>query len=718
MQILEQLEKEADAMLIKLQSLHKAPPPSSEKIDSWMKGFNDGRFADINYPPKKVDNAEELKALYDHLDRVKAIGDFVEAHGENASDNYVVAATQALNFYAVQDYQTNNWWDRQIGLARRAAIAAVLLSKRPESGQLLLTFLPYIMKTTNADAPQTGANLADFSYIQLLWASAALAMSKNAIYSQYIESSSSVISSLCFPVKRHGPENGEGRSVDYSISQHNQGGKYSQLYSGTYGIELIGRIFSSFSALQDSPFALKEKAVYALEDFFLQGLGRQLYAGKFDFHVCGRGVSRPDKYGNSAFEKWLEQLLEGQVNHREALIKLRQRVRTGNEQSNRYFIGNRVFWVNDYMAHITQNFCIWSKVISTRTVGTESGNGENLKGYYMGGGSYFLSRHGGEYENIQPIWDWKRIPGTTVEQDPNFAFPLVEWGQGAQGSHDFAGGVSDGDIGATSMILTRQKIKDARKSVIALNDQIFCLGSHINTSDAPYPVVTSVNQSILRGTVQVKYYSGEIKEVELGQKIKSNQISAVAHDGFVYSFAQNNGQSITVELAERSGSWYEINKRFSKDEIKGAVFSLWVNHGRGQAENYSYTIYCGNIDDASRIKIVEGNFVATHTAHAHFVTSIDKHKVIGTVFSINNSFWIELANDVSIRPLAPVSFIATVSGDELTITCADLSQKLKDISFEVRKGFFSLPMNMKINLPAGDEAGRGCTLRYNVKVEI
>lgn len=412
-QVSEQTERDADAVCERLKIRHKASPPDSNEIEKWLTGFRQGRFADIQYPP--VQAGGNTAPLYSHISRVKAIGDFAMAMGDSTPAVYIQAGVEALDFYASQNYQTSNWWDRQIGLAKPASVAAVLLAARLKDQQLLSSFLPYIMRTTNADASETGANLADFAYIQLLWSAAAWTISRDATYLQHMTASSVVLSSLCFPVARHGKEGGEGISVDYSISQHNQGGKYSQIYSGTYGYELLGRIFEGNSVLSGA-FALDKNAFRSLEALFIEGIGWQGYAQKYDFHVCGRAISR-GMHGNSPLAGWSDQLLKGESDNREALVELGKRAR-GDEQNNRFFIGNRVFWVNDYMAHITRDFCLWSKMISNRTVGTESGNGENLKGYYMGAGSYLLSRHGKEYLNIQPIWDWKRIPGTTIEQDP------------------------------------------------------------------------------------------------------------------------------------------------------------------------------------------------------------------------------------------------------------------------------------------------------------
>lgn len=163
----------------------------------------------------------------------------------------------------------------------------------------------------------------------------------------------------------------------------------------------------------------------------------------------------------------------------------------------------------------------------------------------MGSGSYFISRTGNEYRNIQPLWEWQRIPGTTVEQVDNFSYPLIDWGNNNWGSDDFAGIISHRDTGIASMILTRKNVKNAKKSVITLPGKDIFAGSSIDNSSANNPVYTSVNQCNLNGDVDVYFNDGNQKLIALGEKITSDKIVKITHDGFSYCFP--TPQVITVQ---------------------------------------------------------------------------------------------------------------------------------------------------------------------------
>lgn len=701
------LQEDAKSVFSNLGDQFKTSPRPISELTSLFTGFKDGKFADISYPLPGAITAGQVPLIYKHINRVLDVGNYAFAHESTTPAELVRKAVQALDFYARQDYKPPNWWDRQIGWAKAAAGAAILLSPCVGNSDLMSEFIPYIKKTANSELNETGANLADLAYIQLLWCGAAWTISHKIEYLYTLRKSVDTVAALCFPVSRKGNENGEGISVDYSISQHNPlngNQRCSQLYTGSYGHELMARVFSTMAILKGS-FSFPPQALLSLESLFLKGSGWACYSNHMDFHVNGRAISR-GMHTNSPFTGWCDQLLSYTPENPQALIELRDRARTGNEQTNNFFVGNKVMWVNDYMAHMTQHFCVWSKAISTRTVGTESGNGENLKGYYMGCGSYFICHHGHEYENIQPVWDWQRIPGTTTEQIPDFKFPLVDWGVGAWGSHSFAGGVSNGDIGALSMTLTRNNVRNACKSVIALNDTVFFFGSRIDTTQTSHPVVTNINQCQFKTTSQIKYRNGVTEDVRAGSLITSMDIAEITHDGFTYFFPEEINQSVTLRIAEQSGSWQSINSNAKPDIVTADVFSLWLTHPKGITGGYCYAIRRTEASDTPK-------FSDPGIVDAHAVIASDGTLAIGTVFVAHDETLISISNTLAILPKNTVSFIFSISADKLTITCADPSQTLHRAEFELLRA--NRPAQIiSIVLPSSDDAGRSASVVVNI----
>ncbi|WP_300730171.1 polysaccharide lyase family 8 super-sandwich domain-containing protein [Pseudomonas sp.] len=696
----EHIKHSAETVHAQLIAKHSAIPPEHADIEQWVLACQNGRFNDIDYPPEGKQDIDPAP-LYLHIDRVKAMADYIARYQDATPERFSLCAVDALNFYGQQDYDPINWWDRHIGLGKKASIAALLLSTLMRNDSLKV-FFDYIKKTTHADAPETGANLADYCYIQLIWSLADWKTQGSTFALQSTYAAYQMLSTLCFPVERHGKENGEGISLDNSYSQHNPGdGQYSQLYASAYGTELLGRIFESLS-VSSGIFSLSSPALRSLEQFIIEGMGWMGYAYTFDMHTRGRSISEGLK-NISSLASWAKQLLKSGPLYPDALAELIKRA-NGDEAQNSFYIGNRAFWVNDYMTHFTSEFGLFAKCISNRTVGCESGNGGNLKGYYVGNGSCFIYRHGNEYRDIQPVWDWQKLPGTTVEQNPDFKFPLINWGVGAWGSHAYAGGASDGRCGINSMTLTKGNISHAQKSIIALPERAVFIGSNIDTAAASAPVTTQVNQCLLNGTVTVKLRDGTSHTATLPYTLSSSSIAQIEHDGLYYRFFDI--EPVTLQITEQTGRWRDINTFGSTDLIKAPVFSVWITHPCTQEARYHYEIGpLSSLSDAHYVII---------NRYGHAAVTQTPPRAIGAVFNGEVPLTVSLTSTLSVTPLDTVSFICEKKGAHLVITCADPTQALAEARFIVassasKEGSSPLLATITITLPTGDDAGKSVT---------
>ncbi|HWV75576.1 MAG TPA: polysaccharide lyase family 8 super-sandwich domain-containing protein [Pseudosphingobacterium sp.] len=673
----------------------KWSPPSQEKIDAWMRQFNNGKFNDIQYPDQNA--GKNIDPLYEHLNRARSIAKFARRQTAGSNVDYTAVAIDILKVYADTNYMTHNWWERRIGLAKIVAESIILLADTPRS-EKLFEVVKYLQGTSNVYPGMTGANQADLAFIQLLWSIGAWRNSHEASYLGHVFATSEAISALCRIMPRHDEKEipSVGICKDYSYNEHNYQ-KYSQLYATSYGTVFLTNIFR-FHAFLVGSFELQRSALLTIEHFLIKGMGWFGYAGYFDFHPSGRAISR-GMNGNVLLKDWCQMLKESNPESPEILDELIRRAE-GDETQNKYYLGNRAYWVNDYMSHFAKDFCLWVKNVSTRTVGTESGNGENLKGYYLGAGSCFISITGCEYKDSQCLWDWQRIPGTTVEQVPGFDFPLVEWGENAMGSNDFVGTVSNGTIGVSSMILDKRRVNGAKKTVFSLEDRAVFVGSSIDISNAQHTVVTSVNQSWLRGEVIIDR-GGHRETLKRGDRIVSNEITEVIHDGFRYSFSGD--QLVVVEAMEKTGSWYDINRDKSPDLITGDIFSIWIEHPRPGLGYYAYQI-TNELND----KFIDHTLVS-YTDDAHIYTATDKASAVAIIFNIGKTF-VSLSY-LTIEAQTPIGFIASNPDENiLYLTVADPTQKLKSADFDIQWGEHRFSKSLA--LPEhNDERGMSVTFK-------
>lgn len=213
-------------------------------------------------------------------------------------------------------------------------------------------------------------------------------------------------------------------------------------------------------------------------------------------------------------------------------------------------------------------------------------NSEGLLNHHYADGSNFISRTGQEYYNIWPVYDWQKIPGTTVVQKPSLP-PETEIQK--RGLTEFVGAVTNGKIGAA--VFDFKCLIDplaAKKSWFFFEDEYVCLGTGINYS-GDLPVVTTINQSLSVGNVVAMKGSGR-SVINKGENRIEN-VKWILHDEIAYIFPEP--ADLFLSDKAQTGSWYRINQQSDspKDEISMEVFKIWMDHGRRPSNaGYSYIV--------------------------------------------------------------------------------------------------------------------------------
>jgi chondroitin AC lyase len=236
-------------------------------------------------------------------------------------------------------------------------------------------------------------------------------------------------------------------------------------------------------------------------------------------------------------------------------------------------------------------------MVSRRTVGVESMNGENLKGCWLPFGATWIVRRGDEYKDIFPVLDWGRLPGVTSLHMPMGCAADVTQPE------SFVGGVSDGTYGAAAMVfdqshlfplLSPEALKPpshpessevGRKAWFFFDREMVALGAGIS-STRDEPMGTTLNQTLLHGPVLVNG-----KTVEAGES-KVPPSAWVLHDEVGYAFLAPANASLKIE--PQTGDWKSITAASSATPVTESVFSLWIDHGvRPRDAQYAYAVVPG-----------------------------------------------------------------------------------------------------------------------------
>ena len=256
-----------------------------------------------------------------------------------------------------------------------------------------------------------------------------------------------------------------------------------QLYTGSYGLEYIRGAIRVLALGQGTGLALSPEKRDLLLSLLLDGLHWMVHGPMIDPGAQGRNFSRTGAgRGGKTVAGFCRDLLALEVPRAEELAEFAKSLS-----------GNRYFWRGELMVHRRPGWYLSTKMASVRTVGTESGNGEGLKQYHLADGACIVLRRGDEYDGVQPVWNWRRVPGTTCEQAQK-PLPLINWGRGARGATEFVGGASDGEHGVAVMHLDKAGVQ-AWKAWFYLGDEAVCLGAGIRAK-GEHAVVTTLNQCL------------------------------------------------------------------------------------------------------------------------------------------------------------------------------------------------------------------------------
>ncbi len=566
----EAMSKDLDLLSIRRRMLEDfLPGPGqegpSEKIVKSAKAHlkslgKDGAWADINY-------TQQIRSAWNastHISRIYAMAKAYRIKGGALfkDPDLKLGIQKSLEAWYTKNPQNENYWWNAIGIPNSLG-PALLLMEQDLSKEQLARGIEILKRGHHKGfwdyhGPATGQNL--------IW------LCNIHVYRGVLERNPAEVER---PMKRIAREivltAKEGIQADYSFHQHG-----AILYAGGYGLGFGVDCARLAYLVHGTRFALPEEKIKILSAYILDGQQWMVRGPCFDYGAIAREIARQEIDRKGVQLARASRYMAKLPGPRQAeFAAMTARLENGSFGVDSSLEGNRHFRRSDFMVHRRKGFYFSIKMFSKRTVGTESGNGENEKGRYLADGCTYLLKRGDEYAGIFPVWNWRRIPGITCEQSPGPIQP-VPWGRGAEGLTSFVGGVSDGTYGAAAFDFKRKTIS-ARKAWFCFDREIVCLGAGI-ASTGPHPVVTSVNQCLLKGVVKTS--NGDLAKEKA--KAKSALVLKgplwVHHDGVGYLFPEE--AKVSLQIGAKSGAWKTINFAASAENVTHDVFDLGVQHGK------------------------------------------------------------------------------------------------------------------------------------------
>lgn len=533
-------------------------PVEQERVESLVKSVQaDGSWPDVDYADQSTVHWRPI----DHLQRLLLMTRAHRCPESALRDDRRLrdAVFRGLDLWLARDLR-RKWWYEAIGVP--GVLSQILLLLDDDLTPAQRTKGLEIVGRATISA--TGQNL--------VWMS--LIVARRGLLERDAGLVAAAFRRIAEEV-RVSPE--EGIQADFSFHQHGP-----CLYNHGYGAGFATDCSSIALLVTGTRFAFPPEKIALLSRYVLDGSQWMARGGAPEYGAKGREITR-----RGASARYLAQVCRnmlrlptGREREFEALLR-----RTEGDPDAPALEGNRSFYRSDLMVHHRRAYYASARAYSIRNVNTDglSGCDEGLRSHHVADGCNYLLRTGQEYVDIFPVWDWQRVPGTTVELGPQQSGEPRR-----KGTTAFVGGVSDGHYGLFACDFARDGLT-ARKAWFFFDAEFVCTGAGI-ACRSDNPVVTTLNQCLLQGEVTV-CAEGKVQTPGRGDHV-FGRATWVYHDGVAYVFPVET----TVHLRNdvQRGSWKLISLQSSDEEIARDVFKLWIDHGRSpEGAGYAYIVAPG-----------------------------------------------------------------------------------------------------------------------------
>ncbi len=659
--------------------------PEAQTVKDYIQALRpDGSWPDVDYTNKEPGSWLTQR----HLSRLLAMAAAYSQPGHPLAGNAELrtAILKTLAHWTEKDYVNPNWWYMQIGVPQTMAPILLLMGPAVPPELKAQTIQRVLGRSKMGMTGQNKVWLAGIAFMKgmLLDDPGLMAQAHEQIFSELRITTQ------------------EGVQPDYSFHQHGP-----QLQWGNYGAAFGSDMIHWANIFRGTSYALESRRLEVLRGYLQEGPPWIVWKGRMDISGCGRQIFRgcqPSK-GRSALRQ-LESMKSIDSSQADGYARL---IAATGPEGPTTLVGDKHFWRSDITVHRRPTWYASVKMSSTRVTGAESNNGENLLGLHLGDGVTYFYRTSMEYDDLFPVWDWRRLPGTTCLQDQG---SLVPTSKACRGRSDFVGGLSDGTHGIAAMEYIRDGLH-ARKAWFFLDRAVACLGAGIDSSD-PETVLTSINQCALNGPVTV-CADRQPRTMEKGPHVL-DKLQWVHHDGVGYLFFEP--VTATVAAQTQTGNWHRVHSRESTRPVERDVFSLWIDHGsKPRAARYAYMV----LPDTDAVALpalcdAPPATILQQTASTLAVSSQSGKLIQAVFFEPGRLAW---GNDSSIEVEAPclVSFDNTTNVVRLHV--ADPTHTRKTVTLQVsgRYGGSEAQYDkskgqtkLTISLPQGGEAGRTVSL--------
>ena len=497
--------------------------PKESAVENLLRDMNeDGSWKSIDY----ANNARSVWKPGKHAENLRTLATFYHYHPER--EDVLKAIRSSLAWWCARYPKCPNWWWNEIHGPFQFGITGLWMRDYLDKEEMdgILKVMDQLKRW------RTGQNKV---WAARNWLLKGLLTDDLPLVQQCRDS---LISEIVVTTD-------EGIQPDWSYHQHGH-----QLQFGNYGLSYAANMTEWIKVFEGTGYDIPKEKQDIIYNYIKEGLRWVVWNGYFDFSACGRQIG-PGLQKSKA---------------RSAHSSM---AKMGIEEAP---AGAKYYPYSDFGIYRTDEWYASIRMNSSRTIGYENTNSENMRGYFTADGALLVRRKGDEYNDNCAAWDWRHIPGTTTFNDGKEIYGTPGEKHPYNHSELVFGKVQD-EIMVAAMEYDRKGLH-ARKAWFFFPEGILCLGSGISLDEGlDWDIQTAVNQCRLRGGIE----SGK---------------NWVSHDGISYVFLDKNKYRIAP--AEHSGDWYAIHPSKSKKKVTIDLFDLYTDHGKAPKNaSYAYLVFPG-----------------------------------------------------------------------------------------------------------------------------
>jgi len=403
----------------------------------------DGTWPDINYVDISREGFENRYHLVRLVDMARGLK--TKSSKYYKDKNLKGAIETALKHWVDKDYICDNWHPNQIGTTGNlVALMLIMGDELPED--LIEKAQPIIgrahLKASGARPSGDRIKIAGILAKNLLFKgekekfAEVLKVIEGEI--KYVDWIGEKFGYGFFKVESGlGTQKYEGRGIQFDHSFHHRVDGVNNTLS--YGTGYADAFIEWANYVNGTRYAFSSEKINQLIDYYLDGICKHLIFGKYpDPGAKNRSISREgtlNAFGSSSAVNLLKT-----SNYRKEELEEIVNIRDNNAKTKLSFA--TFFWNTEHFTFQRPDWFTSVRMYSTRNYNMEVPyNSEGLKNHHRGDGINHTSRTGDEYYDIAPVFDYQKIPGTTIMQKPELPAP----GEIQKlGLTDFVGAVTDG----------------------------------------------------------------------------------------------------------------------------------------------------------------------------------------------------------------------------------------------------------------------------------